>query len=213
MWRARRFRTAHAGGMTTATTYRRIDTPIGVMLLSGRDGALAGLHLADHERGPSPHPDWVESPDAFPEVCRQLEGYFAGRRTTFDVKLDLSGTPFQLTVWAALRDIPYGETIGYGELARRIGRPSASRAVGAANGRNPVSIIVPCHRVIGADGTLTGYGWGTDRKAWLLRHEGVAGVGSLRPRRAPGSAQLDASPGPLQQGDQRRLPGLVDADV
>jgi O-6-methylguanine DNA methyltransferase len=106
-----------------------------------------------------------------PETRRQLQEYFDGTRTTFDVPLAAQGTEFQQRVWKALCDIPWGETISYGELARRIGDPGASRAVGMANGRNPVSIIVPCHRVIGANGKLTGYGGGMERKAFLIQHE------------------------------------------
>ena len=104
-------------------------------------------------------------------MVEQLEAYFAGSRQTFDVPLALAGTDFQRRVWEGLLEIPYGHTMSYGELARRVGRPGASRAVGLANGRNPVAIIVPCHRVIGANGTLTGYGGGLDRKVWLLDHE------------------------------------------
>jgi methylated-DNA-[protein]-cysteine S-methyltransferase len=104
-------------------------------------------------------------------VRRQLDEYFDGRRTVFTVPLRLVGTPFQVAVWEALLQVPYGATTTYGDLAARLGRPTASRAVGAANGRNPVSVIVPCHRLVGADGGLTGYGWGVERKAWLLAHE------------------------------------------
>jgi methylated-DNA-[protein]-cysteine S-methyltransferase len=105
-------------------------------------------------------------------VAAQLGDYFAGKRRSFDLPLNLRGTEFQLAVWNELLNVPYGETITYAELARRIGRPSAIRAVGAANGANPIPIIVPCHRVIGSNGTLTGYGGGIDRKQWLLAHEG-----------------------------------------
>lgn len=159
---------------TTSTSTRSftfVDSPLGPLLLAGRDGALTGLYLGSHERCPQPDPAWSEDPAPFAGVAAQLEEYFAGTRTRFDVEVDLVGTPFQVEVWQALEKIPYGETISYGELARRIERPAAMRAVGSANGRNPVSIIVPCHRVIGADGNLTGYGWGVDRKVWLLDHE------------------------------------------
>ena len=161
----------NGNGSGDAVRYSRTDSPVGAVLLVGRAGVLTGLYLSDHENSPQPHADWVEDDAAFAHVRRQLEEYWAGTRTEFDVPLDLAGTPFQVEVWHALMGIPYGETISYGELARRIGKPSASRAVGAANGRNPVSVIVPCHRVIGGDGSLTGYGWGTARKAWLLEHE------------------------------------------
>lgn len=149
------------------------DSPIGRLLLVGQPGVLCGLSVADHERCRPPQAGWVEDPSAFVEVVRQLEEYFAGARTTFDLGIELSGTPFQLQVWDALREIPHGETWSYAELARHIGRATGFRAVGAANGRNPVSIVVPCHRVIGADRSLGGYGWGADRKAWLLAHEGA----------------------------------------
>lgn len=151
--------------------YSHLETPIGRVLLAGRPGVLTGLYVAGHEHCPAVPSAWRRDDDALAEARRQLDGYFAGTRTAFDLPLALEGTPFQVTVWSALRDIPYGETISYGELARRVGRPSASRAVGAANGRNSISIVVPCHRVIGADGRLTGYGWGNERKAWLLDHE------------------------------------------
>jgi methylated-DNA-[protein]-cysteine S-methyltransferase len=163
---------AQADPMPNRTnSYSHLDTPVGRVLLVGHQGGLAGLFVADHERCPARHPDWKEDDTAFVDVRRQLGEYFDGSRTTFDLPLDLAGTRFQVEVWSALRDIPYGHTIGYGELAARIGRPTAARAVGAANGRNPISIVIPCHRVIGGDGSLTGYGWGVERKAWLLDHE------------------------------------------
>lgn len=160
--------------------YTYVDSPIGRLLLTGRPGVLTGLYVADHEKCRLPGDDWVEDASIFAGVVAQLGEYFAGERTDFDLQVELDGTPFQTTVWAALQEIPYGETWSYGELARHIGRPTGSRAVGMANGRNPVSIVVPCHRVIGADGSMTGYGWGTDRKTWLLAHEGVlmAGTGT-----------------------------------
>ena len=162
--------------MATATaspprSFTFVDSPLGPLLLAGHERALTGLYLGAHERCPRPDPSWTEDRGPFRQVAVQLEEYFAGSRREFDVEVELAGTPFQVEVWQALRGIPYGETISYAELARRIARPAAVRAVGSANGRNPVSIIVPCHRVIGADGSLTGYGWGTDRKSWLLDHE------------------------------------------
>jgi O-6-methylguanine DNA methyltransferase len=145
---------------------------LGRIRLSGREnGVLTGLHLADHDRCPPIGGGWRYDDDTFDSVRQQLQEYFAGTRTDFDVPLELCGRPFQVEVWKALRAIPYGETTSYAGIARVVGRPDAVRAVGAANGRNPVSIIVPCHRVIGADGSLTGYGWGVERKAWLLQHE------------------------------------------
>jgi methylated-DNA-[protein]-cysteine S-methyltransferase len=151
-----------------------VDSPVGRIRLSGRDdGVLTGLHLADHHRCPPAPAGWIGDDDAFQPVRQQLGEYFAGTRTEFDVALELRGRPFQVEVWTALQAIPYGETTSYAGVARAVGRPDAVRAVGAANGRNPISIIVPCHRVIGADGSLTGYGWGVDCKAWLLQHEQV----------------------------------------
>jgi methylated-DNA-[protein]-cysteine S-methyltransferase len=152
-----------------------LDSPIDRLLLVGEPGVVSGIYVADHDKCKALDPSWQEDHAAFGEVIGQLEEYFAGERTEFDLELDPRGTPFQLDVWAALQEIPYAQTMGYGELARRIGRPKASRAVGAANGRNPISIVIPCHRVIGADGSLTGYGWGTTRKSWLLDHERASG--------------------------------------
>jgi methylated-DNA-[protein]-cysteine S-methyltransferase len=149
----------------------RIPSPLGELLVLGRDGSLTGLFVADHERCPSPGPEWVEDDRTFADVAHQLHDYFDGARTRFDLRVHLAGSPFERCVWQALRDVPFGQTISYAELAKRIGQPRAARAVGAANARNPISVIVPCHRVIGADGALTGYGWGTARKAWLLDHE------------------------------------------
>jgi methylated-DNA-[protein]-cysteine S-methyltransferase len=157
--------------MSAAISFTTVDSPLGPLRLTGRAGVLTGLHLSAHEKCPPADAAWIEDDVPFKDVAQQLDEYFAGARTDFDVDVDLAGTPFQLEVWRALQAIPYGETISYAELARRIGRPAAVRAVGSANGRNPVSIIVPCHRVIGADGSLTGYGWGTTNKAWLLDHE------------------------------------------
>jgi methylated-DNA-[protein]-cysteine S-methyltransferase len=151
--------------------YCLVDSPLGTIMLSGREGALSGLHFTGHRHSPQPASDWELDDEAFAPVHRQLDEYFAGGRSEFDVPLAMAGSPFELIVWAALLDVPYGETASYGEIAQRIGRPGAARAVGAANGRNPVSLIVPCHRVIGADASLTCYGWGVERKAWLLDHE------------------------------------------
>jgi methylated-DNA-[protein]-cysteine S-methyltransferase len=154
--------------------YRYVDSPIGRIRLAGHHGQLSRLHLADHDRCPPAEAQWTLDPGAFDDVRQQLDEYFDGTREVFDVALDLQGSPFQVEVWTALRAIPYGQTTSYAAIAQAVGRPAAVRAVGAANGRNPISIIVPCHRVIGADGRLTGYGWGVDRKAWLLDHERYA---------------------------------------
>ncbi len=153
---------------TPITVTRVIDSPIGPLTLAGRAGRLSHLLMDGHRHSPKEMDTWEPDDTAFEAVVDQLRRYFAGTLTEFDVDLDVVGTDFQRRVWAALQTIPFGETRSYGELARQIGSPGASRAVGLANGRNPVSIIVPCHRVIGADGSLTGYGGGTDRKQFLL---------------------------------------------
>jgi len=154
--------------------YTTIDSPIGELLLVGDGQALARLSMLGGRRPVAINPDWERRQDAFTGVRDQLEEYFDGTRHEFDVKLALAGNPFELRVWHALCEIPYGETVSYGQLASTIGAPLAARAVGLANGRNPVAVIVPCHRVIGADGTLTGYGGGLERKRLLLDLE--AGV-------------------------------------
>jgi len=157
--------------------YVIVDSPIGRLLLRTDGGSLTGLYMDVPGRPIRGMNDWQEDPTAgpLPEAVRQLEEYFAGKRRDFDLPLHLDGTEFQQRVWRVLTEIPYGETWSYGDLAKRIGNPNASRAVGLANGRNPVSIVVPCHRVIGADGSLTGYGGGLQRKQWLLAHEGLQG--------------------------------------
>ena len=155
-------------------TYTTTDSPIGELLLVGDGESLHRLSMQDGRRPMRIDHDWERRDDAFGEVRRQLEEYFAGNRRTFDVPVSLHGNEFELCVWRALREIGYGETASYGEIATRIGAPSAARAVGLANGRNPIAVIVPCHRVIGADGSLTGYGGGLERKRLLLDLE--AGV-------------------------------------
>ena len=164
------------------TWYDIVDSPVGRILLTGDQRALGGLYLLDAgERSASVRPGWTRREGLFPAVASQLAEYFAGTRVDFDVPLAPRGTPFQLAVWAELTRIPFGSTVSYGEVAAALGKsPVASRAVGLANGRNPISIIVPCHRVIGADGSLTGYGWGVERKEWLLRHEGVYRAADLQ---------------------------------
>lgn len=159
--------------MTSTTMFTHLDGPLGPLLLVGREDAVTGLYFADRPKAPAIAPAWRETRAGLAQAIEQLEEYFAGQRTDFDVPLDLAGTPFQQQVWAQLRRIGYGETISYGELARRVGNPRAARAVGLANGRNPVCVIVPCHRVIAADGSLGGYGGGLDRKSWLLQLEGA----------------------------------------
>jgi methylated-DNA-[protein]-cysteine S-methyltransferase len=169
------------------TCYDIVDSPIGRLLLTGDERALTGLYMLEVGGHPAAvRADWTRRPGGFSGAAQQLAEYFAGARTEFDLPLAPSGSPFQLAVWAELARIPYGVTVSYGEVATAIGKSLlASRAVGLANGRNPISIIVPCHRVIGADGSLTGYGGGLDRKEWLLRHEGAPfGAGDRRRRAA-----------------------------
>lgn len=153
--------------------YTLIPSPLGTLLLAGRDGNLERLEFCDAQAR-RPPPEWVRCDGAFAPVAVQLGEYFAGRRRRFDVPLRPTGTPFQLAVLEALRTIPYGETKSYGDIARQIGRPRAVRAVGMANGRNPLPIVIPCHRVIGADGSLTGFGGGLKAKRHLLALEGAA---------------------------------------
>jgi len=164
--------------MTTVFTHW--PSPVGELLLVGTvpdDGAndghavLRGLYLPDHRRGLAVDPAWRPDPQAFARVGALLDAYAADGAVVFDIPLDLRGSAFQRRVWAELRAIPPGETVTYGELARRVGRPGAARAVGSAVARNPVSIVVPCHRVVGSDGSLTGYAGGVERKRWLLAHE------------------------------------------
>jgi methylated-DNA-[protein]-cysteine S-methyltransferase len=158
----------------TTIFYHVVASPIGELMLVSNGEALTGLYLSDPQAGLKPEPGWRLNVREFETVSKQLAAYFAGELHDFDVPLALQGTDFQTRVWRQLQRIPFGETISYGALARRIGQPTASRAVGLANGRNPIAIIVPCHRVIGANGTLTGYGGGIDRKRWLLLHEAAA---------------------------------------
>ena len=159
---------------TTPPTTRQhtvVDSPYGALTLVATDGVLSGLYMTGQRHRPPEETFGVPDPRPFGETVRQLDAYFAGALTAFDLPLRLHGTAFQREVWAELVRIPYGETRSYGELAGRLGKPGASRAVGLANGKNPVGIIVPCHRVIGASGSLTGYGGGLDRKQRLLAFE------------------------------------------
>jgi len=152
----------------------RLASPVGDLTLTATETALTGVYFATSRHGPPLHD--VErrlGGQVLERTRQQLEEYFAGTRAEFDLPLDPQGTPFQQRVWDLLRAIPYGTTTSYGELARRLGDPHATRAVGAANGRNPIPIIVPCHRVVGSRGELTGFGGGIDRKRWLLEHEGA----------------------------------------
>jgi methylated-DNA-[protein]-cysteine S-methyltransferase len=165
--------------------YATVDTPLGELMLWGCDGRVSGADFVEPyvssrarearralRRGHlDPDPDWDRDTGAFGEVAEQLRAYFAGDLTEFKVDLDVQGTEFQRRVWNQLLAIPYGRTTTYGRLAEEIGDPRAVRAVGLANGANPISIIIPCHRVVGANGSLTGYGGGLARKQWLLAHE------------------------------------------
>ena len=155
-----------------------VESPIGRLMLTTDGTALTGLYMNLYRNKPSKLPglgdDWIQNAtiDPLPAAARQLKEYFAGKRREFDLPLRMEGTEFQQRVWRELTKIPFGETRSYGQLAKRLNNPNGSRAVGLANGRNPVAIIVPCHRVIGADGSLTGFGGGIERKEWLLTHEG-----------------------------------------
>lgn len=166
---------AHACPVPDASlrSHDSVPTPLGSILVAFAGDELAGLYFDGHTRTPRVRGHRGGPAVAMRAVSDQLDGYFAGVRTRFDLPLHLEGTPFQVTVWFALVEIPFGETSTYAQLAGRIGRPRAARAVGAANGQNPISIVVPCHRLIGASGDLTGYGWGLDRKRALLELEGA----------------------------------------
>ena len=150
-----------------------MESPIGTLTLVKSNGVLCGLYM-DHHAGADAAITGVRVQSGFDEVAGQLTEYFSGQRTAFSFPIAPAGTPFQQRVWQALRAIPYGETRSYGQLAEAIGHPSAVRAVGAANGRNPISIVVPCHRVIGGKGARVGYGGGLERKRFLLELEGAA---------------------------------------
>ena len=155
--------------------YARIDTPLGKLLATAEDGRLTGLYFDGHPHAPAPRADWKEDASAkpFAECARQIDEYLAGKRNAFALPLAPSGTAFQERVWGEIARIPFGETITYAELARRAGAAGSARAAGAATGRNPISIVVPCHRVVGSAGTLTGYAGGIERKARLLALEGA----------------------------------------
>jgi methylated-DNA-[protein]-cysteine S-methyltransferase len=151
--------------------WHQIESPVGKLLLAGDGSSLKLIHFQSGPHARKPAVDWVSDPAPFASAVAQLTEYFAGRRKGFDLPLAPEGTEFQRAVWKALSRIPYGETLSYGELARSIGKPNASRAVGLANGANPLPVVVPCHRVIGADGSLTGFGGGLDIKRKLLALE------------------------------------------
>ncbi len=154
--------------MSALIYFDYLGSPLGELLIVGDGQRVTRLYLPNHKRAVQPDASWRQSTAPFQQAREELAEYFAGQRKTFEVSVRGAGTPFQQRVWQELVQIPFGTTISYAELARRVGQPNASRAVGNANGRNPISIIVPCHRVIGADGRLTGYAGGLDNKRWLL---------------------------------------------
>ena len=167
-----------------STCHVVVDSPVGDLTLVTDGTALTALYFVEHKHAPGterlgPQVEVDDAPEVLQRTVSQLAEYFAGRRTDFDLTLAPVGTAFQQQVWAALREIPYAQTRSYGQLAGFLGKPGASRAVGLANGRNPLSIVVPCHRVIGADGSLTGYGGGAERKRALLDLERRVGGASL----------------------------------
>ena len=162
--------------MTETMLHTTIESPVGDLLLIGDEQRLHGLHMQGGRRPAAVAPGWKSAREPFAAAREQLAEYFGGERTEFDLPLAPVGTQFQEQVWGALRGIPYGRTASYGEIARGIGHPTASRAVGMANGSNPISIFVPCHRVIGTDGKLTGYAGGVERKRFLLQLEGVTAL-------------------------------------
>ena len=157
--------------MNPEIRYTILPSPIGNLLLTASRKGLSGLWIVGEKHCPGVSPQWLEDPSFFPGPARQLAEYFSGSRSSFDLELDATGTVFQKAAWAALQQIPHGSTSTYQRQAAAIGRPAAVRAVGTANGKNPICIIVPCHRVIGANGSLTGYGGGLSAKQWLLAHE------------------------------------------
>lgn len=160
--------------------YCYLDTPIGTLLIAGDRDAVRRIEFPKSGKPTRPEPEWTESAlGPIAEAVRQLREYFSGRRISFNLPLAPEGTEFQLRVWGRLQDIPYGETISYGELAKRVGNPKASRAVGAANGLNPLPIVIPCHRVIGSNGRLTGFGGGLPTKETLLTLERQVSAGEL----------------------------------
>jgi len=157
--------------ISSGISFTRMESPVGPLLLAADDAGLREIIFVNGRTPGHPRPAWREDAAPLKETMRQLRAYFAGKLEDFDLPLAPHGTRFQLDVWKRLCEIPYGETISYGEIAKRIGNPNASRAVGLANGQNPIPIIIPCHRVIGSDGKLTGYGGGLPIKEKLLALE------------------------------------------
>ncbi|WP_119167667.1 methylated-DNA--[protein]-cysteine S-methyltransferase [Algihabitans albus] len=160
-----------AGRRESLYAFTYVDSPLGQLLIAGDERSLRLIGFPSGSRATTPGPGWRRDDGRFASVAEQLRSYFAGELKQFDLTLRTSGTAFQTSVWSALRRIPHGQTVTYAELALSIGRPSAVRAVGAANGANPLPIVVPCHRVIGTNGSLTGFGGGLDAKRFLLDHE------------------------------------------
>jgi methylated-DNA-[protein]-cysteine S-methyltransferase len=177
-------RSAARLGGGVITRYRFMDSPVGNIMLVGREGdrvlEVSGVYLVGQRYEPDIGADWVLTVGAFEELEERLTAYFAGEQVNFGAEFSLQGTDFQRQVWRALSDIPYGTTISYGTLADRVADRTRTRAVGAAVGRNPLSIVIPCHRVVGADGSLTGYAGGLERKRWLLDHEATVSGTMLR---------------------------------
>lgn len=194
---------AAGAGADAALRYCHVESPVGLLLLAGDDAALRFLSFPSGHRAFGPKPGWRAAEAApFAPARAQLAAYFAGRLARFDLPLALGGTPFQNEVWRYLPRIGFGETRGYGEIARALGRPGASRAVGAANGANPLPIILPCHRVIGASGALTGFGGGLPVKRFLLALEGARIEGARVSRaRVEGARVGRARPGQPRQAD------------
>lgn len=164
--------------MSGPANYTLYRSPLGDLLLIGSRGALSALHFDNAERLGALTRELTEQAGAFAAPIRQLDEYFAGERTEFELELAPRGTEFQMQVWQALREIPYGQTRSYGQIAQAIGRPKAARAVGSANNKNPLAVIVPCHRVVGSSGKMVGYAGGLDRKSWLLSHEAARSANS-----------------------------------
>jgi methylated-DNA-[protein]-cysteine S-methyltransferase len=188
--------------MTATIYYSTIDAPLGRLFVQGDGQFVTGLFMPSHKGWLGPDASWKQSDVPFAAVREQLAEYFAGQRQQFDLPLKLAGTPFQQRVWQELVRIPFGTTITYAQLAQRVGRPTASRAVGHANSRNPISILVPCHRVIGADGKLTGYAGGLDKKQWLLAWE-------CRATAAAAGDLFDAAGMPSDDSTESRLSGIA----
>jgi len=162
--------------MNETTWFREVASPLGRMVLTATQAGVGGVYFAGQRWFPAETRGWVQDRDRFVELARWLEGYFGGAEEAYSGPLAARGTAFQMRVWEALRDLPRGTTATYRQVAAAIGQPAAVRAVGAAIGRNPISVIIPCHRVVGSSGALTGYAGGLERKAFLLRLEGVCGL-------------------------------------